>query len=328
MKWFLHDMDAVKEGHRDKNSQSWFTQLSSVASGVLLQCVLMNAGHQVRGGSKVNYDLKRVRQLLERIPTPPRTDHPPPFPHFPIATRSISEWVEHLGRMEQEEDSMKHEITLAKGQADIVAAQDDKFAEIKATFEHNDEKDEFSPPKLQFLQQAGIMKTVKSHDTVSAQMQGIGTTLQQFLETDFTHTVFYPPAPMAPPEWTPFLQTMAVSNVYGQVELMAAKLGQVSQGLKLVQSLCDTHVRELELRKRELVEKAALIHDVQQKLGITVDETMKLSSEVYDLECEVSEGMKNSKTAQYVRFHDPSRKALFSANTHQSPSSSEMVSAR
>ena len=72
----------------------------------------------------------------------------------------------------------------------------------------------------------------------------------------------------------------------------------------------------------------ALIHDVQQKLGITVDETMKLSGEVYDLEWEVSEGMKSSKTAQYVRFRDPSRKALFSTNTHQSPSSSEMVSAR
>jgi hypothetical protein len=57
-------------------------------------------------------------------------------------------------------------------------------------------------------------------------MQGIGTTLSRFLETDFAHTAFYPLEPMAPPEGTPFLQTMAVSN-YGQVELMAAKLGQV-----------------------------------------------------------------------------------------------------
>ena len=315
MQWFLHDMEAVKAGHRDKNAQSWYTQLSRVASGILVQCVLMSAGHQTRGGSKVNYDHNRLRQLLERIPTPPRTDHPPQFPHFPITTRSVDEWVEHFA-MIQGKEVTADSIPPTKGKADVVAAQDDKFAEIKATFENNDKKDEFTPAKLQYRHQAGIMKTANSHDAISAQMQGIGTTLSRFLESDFAHTAFYPPAPMAPPEWTPFLQTMAVSNVYGQVELMAAKLGQVGQGLKLVQCLCDTYMKELELRKKELVQKAALIHDIQEKLGITVDETMKLSGKVYDLQCEVSEGMKDPKTAQYVRFHDPSRKALFSTNTH------------
>jgi len=62
-------------------------------------------------------------------------------------------------------------------------------------------------------------------------MQGISRTLSRFLETDFGYTAFYPAEPIRlPPEGTPFLQTMAVSN-YGQVELMAAKLGQVGQGL-------------------------------------------------------------------------------------------------
>jgi hypothetical protein len=121
---------------------------------------------------------------------------------------------------------------------------------------------------------------------------------------------------------------MAVSNVYGQVELMAAKLGQVEQGLKLVQSLCDTHRCALEEKKKELVGKATLIHDVQTKLGITVDETMKLSDEVYHLQRKVDEGMKDSKTAQFVRFHDPSRNTLFQSSIYQSPSSSDMVSAR
>jgi hypothetical protein len=63
-------------------------------------------------------------------------------------------------------------------------------------------------------------------------------------------------------------------NVYGQVELMAVELGQVGQGLRLVQSLCDTHMKELEQKKKELVQKAALIHDVQEKFGIRVDETL------------------------------------------------------
>src|SRR5271167_481389 len=112
-----------------------------------------------------------------------------------------------------------------------------------------------------------------------------------FLETDFAHTAFYPPAPMAPPEWTPFLQTMAVSNVYGQVELMAARIAQVSRGLDLIESLCKSHRKQLELKKDELVEKATLIHEVQKKLGVTVDETMKLSDEVYNLQWDVSEGM-------------------------------------
>lgn len=320
-------MDAVKAGHRDRNTQSWYTQLSRVASGILVQCVLMSTGHQSRGGSKVNYDKSRIRQLLERIPTPARTDQSPPFPPFPIATRSIGEWMTHLSQAEQQEESPKYVIPPAKSQADIVAAQDDKFAEIKTTFENNDKKDDFTPRQLQYIHQAGIMRTVKSHDAVAVQMEAIGTVLSRFLETDFTHTLFYPPAPMAPPEWTPFLQTMAVSNVYGQVELMAAKIKQVDQGLELVQSLCDSHREQLELKKQELVEKAKHIHAVQKKLGITIDETMKLSDEVYNLQWEVSEGMKDPKTAQYVRFHDPSRKALFSTNAHQSPSSSEMASA-
>ena len=78
-KWFLDDMDAVKAGHRDTNTQSWYTQLSRVASGILVQCVLMCNGHQSRGGSKVHYDKDRLRQVLERIPTPARTDQPPRF---------------------------------------------------------------------------------------------------------------------------------------------------------------------------------------------------------------------------------------------------------
>ena len=328
MKWFLHDIGAVKAGRRDKNAQSWYTQLSRVASGVLVQYVLMSAGHQTRGGSKVNYDRTRVRQLLERIPTPPRTDHSPPYPSFPIESRSIVEWVAHLAKIEKVEGLNEHAISPAKGPAEVVSAQDDKFADIKSTFDNNDKKEEFASSKLQYLYQVGVNKTANSNAAISSQLQSIGATLPRFLETDFVHTALYPPAPMVPPEWTPFLQTMAVSNVYGQVELMAAKLGQVEQGLKLVESMCASHVKQLGLRRQELVDKAAMIHEVQEKLGITVEETMKLSGEVYDLECEVAEGMKNPKMAQYVRFHDPSRKTFFAVmNSTQSPSSCEMGSA-
>src|SRR5271170_2490273 len=79
LRWFLHDMVAVKVGNRDKNAQPMFTQLSRVASGVLVQSILMGAGQHMKGGSKVLYDQKRLRQVLERIATPPRTDQPPAF---------------------------------------------------------------------------------------------------------------------------------------------------------------------------------------------------------------------------------------------------------
>jgi hypothetical protein len=320
-------MDAVKAGHRDGNAQSWYTQLSRVASGVLVQCVLMCTGHQNKGGSKVNYDEFRLRQVLERIPTPARTDQPQ-FPPFPIATRSIGDWVTHLSQAEQQEESPTHEIPRAKSQADIVVTQDDKFAEIKATYENNDKKDAFQPRQLQDIQHASVMKTAKSHDALTVQMETIGTTVDSFLKTDFSHTLFYPPAPMVPPEWTPFLQTMAVSNVYGQVELMAGRIGQVSKGLDLIESLCHSHREQLEVKKKELVDKLTLIHTVQKKLAITVDKTMKLSDEVYNLQREVSEAMQDESIAQYVRFHDPSRNAFFSTNAHQSPSSSAMASAK
>ena len=194
LRWFLHDMEAVKVGHRDKNAQSWYTQLSRVASGVLVQSILMGAGQHTKGGSKVLYDQKRLRQVLERIATPPRTDQPPAFPHFPTATCSIGEWVEHFATIQQNEEFTTHSIppTKEKTKAEVVATQDDKFAEIQTTFENNDKKDEFTPAKLQQLHYTGVMKTLNSHNAISAQMQGIGTTLFALSRDRFRAHCFLP----------------------------------------------------------------------------------------------------------------------------------------
>ena len=56
---------------------------------------------------KVTYDHTRVHQLLERIPTPPRTHRDPPYPSFPIAVGSIAEWVAQLSKMENIRASMR-----------------------------------------------------------------------------------------------------------------------------------------------------------------------------------------------------------------------------
>jgi hypothetical protein len=307
--WFKCDIPTLKPGSGELKTTSWYNRFAQVCSGVLIQCMLLHLGLQNRGGQKVPYDHTRLRQIIERIPTPDGSAAGTARPAFPIATRKVSDWVIHLNRDASEQLTPAPEPV--KTIAQQVAEHDDKFAEIKSTYDHNDGRDDLSAAQLLERQRQGIKQTAESLEKMSAGLRLIGTTVPEFLETDFLHTAFYPPAPMAKPEWTPFLERMADSNVYGQVELVHARLRQVEQGLRLVRDMCETHINDLAERRKTLLAQAELIHEVQRKLGIEVDDTMKLSNEVYKLNASVSEALQNPKVLQYVNFHDPSRKSFF-----------------
>jgi hypothetical protein len=307
--WFKCDLFNLKVGSSELKAASWYNRFARVCSGVLIQCMLLHLGLQNRGGQKVPYDQTRLRQIIERIPTPDDGVADTARPPFPIAIRKVSDWVEHLNR-----DASERVTPVPKPVKTIaqqVAEHDDKFAEIKSTYDHNDARDDLSAAQLFERQRQGIKQTAESLEKMSVGLQSIGTTVPEFLETDFLHTAFYPPAPMRKPEWTPFLERMADSNVYGQVELVLARVRQVDQGLRLVRDMCETHMKDLAERRKTLLAQAELIHEVQRKLGIQVDDTMKLSNEVYELNASVSEALQNPKVLQYVNFHDPSRKSFF-----------------
>lgn len=327
-KWFKHDLAAVKASLQDKNCQSWFAQFSSVANGILIQCVLMHCGVQQKGGHKTDYDLTRVRQLLERIPTPSRDDgHSTAYPPFPISIRPIAEWVTHLSKMAIQEESEALDPALVKAPRDFVAENDSQFAKLKAMSESNETNDDLTEELLLHHQELGMKKTLDSRASLSEKLETIGTTLQEFLGSDFTQAAFCPPAPMAKPEWTPFLERMALSNVYSQLELMYARVDQMQAGIEFIRDCCETHIKHLSEAKKTLVTKAKDIDKAQTVLGRVFRDTRSLSGEVSNLNQEVSEGMKNPKVAQYVEFQSGSRKPLFAFHDVQSPPST-MNSAR
>ena len=109
------------------------------------------------------------------------------------------------------------------------------------------------------------------------------------------------------PEWTAFLERFASSNIYGQVELLNARLRQVEQAL-LIRDMCNSHLKELSDEQKLLKLKAEKVYNIYRILGIEVNQTMNLSGDVYQLNIEVSKALKNPKVAQYL---NPSRKPFF-----------------
>src|SRR5271155_2961193 len=109
-RWYKHDLPALRASQRDKSIQSWYTQLSTVANSILLQCILMHAGFPTPGGTRREYNVIHVRQLLQRIPTEqPTGGHVP----FVISDRSIDQWVVHMNRSEDGMDSPRSSVSMA-----------------------------------------------------------------------------------------------------------------------------------------------------------------------------------------------------------------------
>src|SRR4030095_5078142 len=133
--WFKCDLPNIKVSSTEPKGASWYNQFARVSSGVLIQYMLLHLGLQNRGGQKVLYDHMRLRQIIERIPTPHGNAAGTARSAFPIATRKMSDWVVHLNH-----DASKQPTPVpepVKTVAEQVAEHDDKFAEIKSTYDHN-----------------------------------------------------------------------------------------------------------------------------------------------------------------------------------------------
>ena len=98
-KWFKADLTNVDGVHVGMH---WHELFSRITNGVMLQSVLLHFGVQSRGGLKTSYNLKNLRQLIERIPTT-GSGKEKVFIEFPILKLSLSEWTDRFQHLSDEE---------------------------------------------------------------------------------------------------------------------------------------------------------------------------------------------------------------------------------
>jgi hypothetical protein len=201
--------------------------------------------------------------------------------------------------------------------SDKVSQHDERYAHIRKSYDGENIEHGLSINQLAESNRRGNTKTAESVEAFNQKLAEINTAVDTFMETDFIQTAFNPPAPLKPPKWNNFLLTMANSNIYGQVDLMNAKLRQIEMGFRLVKNMCETHIADLRKEKEIMNAQAVKIYEVEKALGLDVSETMNLSDEVYELKEQVNAAKKNPYVQSYLQFHDPKNKP-FSRNQSDS----------
>jgi hypothetical protein len=257
----------------------------------MVQCVIMECGMHQRGGHKTGYDKKRARMLLERIPTLPRADgHYLPFL---IHQKSIEEWEAHFDSITVDSVSPCHTVA-DDGDADL--------CEIEKRYDENEDRDDLDEETMRNAQLHGIQVTHETRQELNDKLLASGVNPFEFLETDFPQAAIYPPAPLADPAWTPFLAKMALSNIYGQLNLMYKRADQVQLGMELLRIQCETHKVRLGSEKQTLLRKAQAVQQAQKVLDKMLCETRGLSGEIIRLNGEIASGVKNPKVKQFVEM--------------------------
>ena len=307
-KWFKADLktvDGVSIGTH------WHQLFSKVANGVMLQSVLLYFGMQTRGGSKTCYDVDSLRQLIERIPTTGSSNEKTVI-EFPTLKLSLAEWTERLASDEEESQ------TSAPSPANNNVPGDEQLQAIREMKKKN-ELETMSEMTMDKLKQDGENKTLVQASALHQEFDAIGEDVFDFLQRDFAETALYPPEPMQQPRWTPFLEKMALTNIYGKIELMKGQLHKVEKGMKLVMKSCKSHIQDLRKATLELDETAKRIAEAEEELGEKFAETESLSSEVMKLHATVQRGLNNPEIARYVNFDKKRGQNLFSSVSTISP---------
>lgn len=286
---------------------TWYRLFTEVANGVFLQCVLLQSGIQTKGGHKTPYDLSHLRQVIERIPTFEEDDED--LRSFPIADHSLAEWVKILDYVHNNPSSPESlkTPTPAPEPEEVAATSDSAFAALKRRYDNKTEK-ELNEDQMNACQQRGSQEAIASGAQLSTLLQAAGIpSLNYFLATDFQEASIYPPRRMGPPlEWNPFLQRMAMCNIYGQLELMYERANQVRGGMVLLKENLETHITKLDDAKSRLAEQLGAIHTAEKMLNKTYTGARDLSLEVASLHTDVRKGLNNEVLRDYVQYQTTS----------------------
>ena len=159
--------------------------------------------------------------------------------------------------------------------------------------------------------QIGANKTIELAEDLSNKFDAIGIEMRQFLEHDFNSAAFFPPAPADLPQWTPFLQKMAVSNIYGQMQLIYARADTMERGMRLLKDNCDSHIQNLSTLKASLITKFKAVKEAEAVLNKSYSGARSTSLEVSALHQQVSRSMQHPKIASHVAFREGQQRSPF-----------------
>src|SRR5208337_5560939 len=101
--------------------------------------------------------------------------------------------------------------------------RDEQLQDIRQMVEKN-EAEMMSKEVMDTLKANGEVKTTIDATALKQDFDLMSEDVLEFLERDFAETVLYAPVPMQPPEWTPFLENMAGTNIHGKIELMKGEV--------------------------------------------------------------------------------------------------------
>jgi len=297
-RWFKHDLPALRASHRDTSIQSWYSQLSSVANSVLLQCILIYVGVTPKdhGGRRREYNTAHVRQVLERVPTQPRTDGHVPFD---IAERSIDEWVRHLNRLEdgvQSPGSSVSTMSQEDGRTGSVGSQD-RVVEEWGVQKNRSENVMASPSpspspstspvseRNTLLNQLEAWCEQNAHDQESSEEHIRETPVPR---RGIASSLRVPPSSMnssSPPMRNHLESATGVSMTPSNDSdsQLYERLHQVQVGKELVRLVYQEYMERLAVEKGKLVKTARAVLEAQRVLDTVIGDTRGVSEEVRKL---------------------------------------------
>jgi hypothetical protein len=302
---FAEKMERISEGWKGTPppdstvTASWYTKFSKVASSTMREIIYLRLGYQTTGGKVATYTSDAGTQILMRVPTEPWTTDDGSgsiYREFPIHDYNLAEWVSHI-----------KDFTVP-GVQNPPRSEDPEQADIDAQHSRiqDGSEDVLDTNILNFSVKSGVDEDRQDRARLAEAMELAGLEKLEYLETDFINAAYFPPAPVRDPEWTPWLASMAVSNVYGQLELMYQRVASVQQGIALLTLFCEQRKARLEGQKAALIEKVRACRKAMAVLNKVHQETQTITKEIHGFNEEINSAMAYPTVRKYLNMSRPS----------------------
>lgn len=268
---------------------SLFSELSAVASRIVIGLIHITLSFQDEVGRKSNISENTCHDLMLRTPTCWARTGAPDFNFIPIGNDPISVWVQY---MEQEipERFSNHPVPSAPGSIvqEYKAIKKGQFGEIpikdvaRSVEMGNQFQDRLTEEFRQECAQHGI-----DPDNYSSE--------------DFLSAASFPLAPVLPPKLSPFDTEFLNSNVWGQAALFMKRLDTEKLRIQLLMNSCSKRGTWLDQILNELREKCEVLATLEEQLDRPYHELSRKEDEVLDMQDRVEVAESNPTFASFLQ---------------------------
>lgn len=243
------------------------------------EIIYLHLGYQTIGGKVAIYTSDAGTQILMRVATKSWTDDDGSgsiCSEIPIHDYNLAEWVSH-------KDFIASDVQIPLRSKDL------EQADINAQHSciQDGLEDALDANILNFSVASGMDEDRLDRARLVEAIKLAGLEKYEYLDSN---AAYFPPAPVHHPEWTPWLACMAVSNVYGQLELMYERVVSIQQSIGLL-TLCKQRKAKLEGQKAVLIEKVKACLKAMAVLNKVHQETQIITKEIHGFKEEINNAM-------------------------------------